>query len=91
MSAGSLGGNDSGHGARGARDLVPREFLRAIAVWSLIPAYAAAGGLFGYLADRGLGTFPYGVGTGLVLALALAVRDMLRLRDEIFAPKDDAR
>lgn len=63
-------------------DLIPREFLRVIAIWSLIPAYMFAGAFFGWLADTALHTFPYGIGVGLLLALVLAVRDMLRLRDE---------
>lgn len=63
-------------------DLVPREFLRVIAVWSLVPSYLLAGGFLGYLGDRLLGWFPYLTCVGLLVALALAVRDMLRLRDE---------
>jgi F0F1-type ATP synthase assembly protein I len=62
---------------------VPREYLRAIALWSIVPAYAVAGGFFGYLADRWLDTFPFGLGLGLVVGLGLAVRDMLRLREEL--------
>ena len=62
-------------------DLIPREFLRAIAVWSLIPAYMLAGAFLGWLVDTWLHTSPYGIGVGLILALGLAVRDMLRLRD----------
>ena len=64
-------------------DLIPREFLRVIAVWSLIPSYLAAGGLIGYLMDRMLGWFPYVTGAGLLVALVMAVRDMYRLRDEM--------
>jgi F0F1-type ATP synthase assembly protein I len=64
-------------------DLIPREFLRAIAVWSLIPAYVLAGAFLGWLADRWLHTWPFGIGIGLILALGLAVRDMLRLRDTL--------
>lgn len=64
-------------------DLIPREFLRVIAVWSLIPAYLLAGAFVGWLVDRWLNTSPFGVGIGLLIALALAVRDMLRLRDEM--------
>ena len=64
-------------------DLIPREFLRAIAVWSLIPAYLLAGAFLGWLMDRWLHTWPFGVGIGLIIALGLAVRDMLRLRDEM--------
>jgi len=62
--------------------LIPREFLKVIAVWSLIPAYLAAGALLGWLVDTGIHSFPYGIGVGLLLALVLAVRDMLRLRDD---------
>jgi len=62
-------------------DLIPREFLRVIAVWSLIPAYLLAGAFFGWLADMALHTFPYLIGVGLLLALIMAVRDALRLRD----------
>jgi F0F1-type ATP synthase assembly protein I len=63
-------------------DLIPREFMRAIAVWSLIPAYLLAGAFLGWLVDTWLHTSPYGVGIGLIIALILAVRDMLRLRDD---------
>ncbi len=64
-------------------DLIPREFLRVIAIWSLIPAYLLAGAFIGWLVDLWLGTFPYGIGVCLLLALGLAVRDMLRLRDTL--------
>ena len=64
-------------------DLIPREFLRVIAVWSLIPAYLLAGAFLGWVADRWLHTFPFGIGIGLMIALGLAVRDMLRLRDTL--------
>lgn len=64
-------------------DLIPREFLRVLAVWSLIPAYAVAGAFLGWLADRALSSSPYGIGIGLIVALGLAVRDMLRLRDTL--------
>lgn len=84
MSSGSVQGRGAGRG-NSPTDLVPREFLRALAVWSLIPAYLLAGGFFGYIADRWLDTFPFGVGIGLILALALSVRDMMRLRDEFGA------
>jgi hypothetical protein len=72
-----------GHGSptHGDRELIPREFLKVIAVWSLIPGYLLAGGLLGYWADSKLGTFPYITGVGLLLALVLAVRDVMRLRD----------
>ncbi|HEY5541108.1 MAG TPA: hypothetical protein VIL41_06615 [Coriobacteriia bacterium] len=65
------------------QDLIPREFLRVIAVWSLIPAYMLAGAFLGFLADRFLHTSPFGIGVGLLLALGLAVHDMLRLRDSL--------
>lgn len=64
----------------GGQKLIPREFLKVIAVWSLIPGYLLAGGFMGYAADKWLNTFPYLTGAGLILALVLAVRDMLRLR-----------
>jgi hypothetical protein len=73
----------SGNPNPGKHDLVPREYLRIIAVWSLVPSYALAGGLLGYAADRWLKTFPYLTALGLLLALALAVRDMYRLRDTL--------
>jgi len=62
-------------------DMIPREFLRVIAVWSIVPAYLLAGAFLGWLADLWLNTSPFGVGVGLLVALAMAVRDMLRLRD----------
>jgi hypothetical protein len=81
-------GRDSGaqraagdNGSRNHVDLIPREFLRVIAVWSLIPSYLLAGAFLGYLADRFVGWYPYLTGAGLLLALVLAVRDMMRLRD----------
>ncbi len=82
MAAGTVNGcGDEGHTHR-APDLIPREYLRVIAVWSLIPAYLAAGGLIGWAADSALGSFPFGIGVGLIVSLVVAVRDMLRLRDE---------
>jgi len=60
---------------------IPPEFLRVIAVWSLIPAYLLAGGFLGYLVDRWLNSWPYGLAIGIMVALGFAVRDMLRLRD----------
>ncbi len=62
-------------------DLIPREFMRVIAVWSIVPMYLLAGAFLGWLVDLWLHTSPYGVGVGLLLGLILAVRDMLRLRD----------
>lgn len=64
-------------------ELIPPEFLRIIAVWSLIPSYLLAGGFLGFLVDRWLGWFPYLTGVGILLSLVIAVRDMLRLRDEL--------
>lgn len=65
----------------GQQDLISREFLRIIAIWSLIPSYLLAGGFVGYWVDRWLKSFPYVTGILLLLALVLAVRDMLRLRE----------
>lgn len=64
--------------------MIPREFLRVIAVWSLVPSYVVAGGFLGWIADNWLDTFPYLTGLMLLAALGLAVRDMIRLRDELF-------
>jgi F0F1-type ATP synthase assembly protein I len=66
------------------RDLISKKLLKAVAVWSLIPSYLAAGGAIGYGLDRWLGTFPYFTGLGLLVAFGLAVRDMLRLKREMF-------
>lgn len=59
-------------------------FLKLIAVWSLIPTYSLAGGFLGYGLDRWLHTFPFLTGGGIVIAFGLAIRDMLKLRDEVF-------
>ncbi len=64
-------------------DLIPREFLRVIALWSLIPAYMIAGAFLGWIVDRWLGTWPYGLAIGLFIGLGVAVRDMIRLRDTL--------
>lgn len=61
--------------------------LKAIAIWSLIPSYSLAGGLIGYGLDRWLHTFPLLMGAGIIVAFALAIRDMLRLKDEVFDKK----
>jgi hypothetical protein len=76
---------DAGDGSAsdGHVELIPRDFLKVIAVWSLVPSYMVAGGFLGYLADRWLGLFPYMTGAGLLLSLVFAVRDMLRLRREM--------
>jgi len=58
--------------------------LKSIAVWSLIPSYSLAGGLIGFGLDRWLHTFPFLTGAGIVVGFGLAIRDMLKLRDEIF-------
>jgi hypothetical protein len=83
MAGGSGTGAARDPGSREHVDLIPREFLRIIAIWSLVPSYLLAGGLFGYLIDRLTGLFPYLTGAGLLVALAVAVRDMYRLHDEL--------
>jgi len=80
-------GDTTGHGHSG-RELIPREYLRVIAVWSLIPSYVVAGGFLGWMLDEWLDTFPYLTGVMLIVALGLAVRDMIRLRHEVFFPKE---
>ena len=81
---GSSGGGPAGKsGPREHVDLIPREFLRIIAIWSLVPSYLAAGGIIGYVIDRLTGLFPYIMGVGLLVALAMAVRDMNRLHNEM--------
>ena len=65
------------------RDLIPREFVRTIAIWSIVPTYAIAGAFLGYLADQWLGIFPAMTAIGLLLALVLSVRDVNRLKDSI--------
>ncbi|TLM78540.1 MAG: hypothetical protein FDZ70_03985 [Actinobacteria bacterium] len=47
-----------------------------------MPSYMLAGGFFGWLLDRWVGWFPALTCLGLLLALALSVRDMLRLKDQ---------
>lgn len=64
------------------KELIPKDFLKIIAVWSLIPSYLVGGGVIGYGLDRFLHTFPYLTSAGLLLALMLAVRDMLKLKDQ---------
>lgn len=75
------GPSRSGRG--GSEDLIPREYLRIIAIWSVIPGYMLAAGVLGYFADRWLGTWPIIFSLALLVALALAVRDMMRLRKEM--------
>lgn len=77
------GSEDPPTRGRGNVELVPHEFVKIIAVWSLIPSYMIAGGFIGYLMDRWLDWFPYLTGAGILFALALAVRDMWRLKDEM--------
>jgi hypothetical protein len=67
--------------------MISSEFLKLIGIWSLIPTYTLAGGLIGYGLDRWLGSFPLVTGAGIVVAFGFAIRDMLRLRDEIFEKK----
>jgi len=61
--------------------------LKLIAIWSLIPSYSLAGALIGYGLDRWLHTFPFMLSAGIIVAFALAIRDMLKLRDEVFGEK----
>jgi hypothetical protein len=84
MGEAGIGPTDAGPGGakhRPGPELIPREFLRVLAVWSLIPSYLIAGAFLGYLVDTWLHLFPYITGLGLLLALLLAMRDMLRLRE----------
>jgi len=62
-------------------DLISRDFMRLVAVWSIVPAWLIGGAFLGWLADLWLHTFPYGIGIGLVVGLILSVRDVMRLRD----------
>jgi len=68
--------------------MISSEFLKLVGIWSLIPSYTLAGGLIGYGLDRWLGTFPLVTAAGIVVAFGFAIRDMLRLRDEIFSRKE---
>ena len=76
------GSGGAHHAGPVGRGLIPQDFLKVIAVWSLIPSYLLAGGLLGYVVDRWLHWWPYATGVGLIIALVFAVRDMMRLRDE---------
>ncbi len=60
------------------------KLLKAIAIWSLLPSYLAAGGAIGYGLDKWFNTFPYLTAVGLVIAFSWAIRDMLSLRKELF-------
>jgi F0F1-type ATP synthase assembly protein I len=84
-----MASDSSGTGAKSDREprkhveMIPREFLRVIAIWSLVPSYLVAGGLIGFLIDRMMGWFPYVTCVGLLVALVMSVRDMYRLHDEM--------
>jgi len=62
--------------------------LKLLTIWSLIPTYSLAGGLIGYGLDRWLHLFPILTGCGIAIGFAFAIRDMLRLRDEVFGRKE---
>ncbi len=79
MSTDTVHGHDD---PKSSQSLISPEFLKIIAVWSVIPAYLVAGAALGWLADKWLHTAPYLMGAGLLLALILAVRDVARLRRE---------
>ncbi len=81
MSAEQAGGTPKAGRRLFDTELIPREYLRVIAVWSLIPSYMFAGAVIGYFLDRWLGWFPYLTAGGLLLALLVATRDMMRLKD----------
>lgn len=61
--------------------------LKLVAIWSVVPTYSVAGGLIGYALDRWLHTFPFLTGAGIIVALGFSVRDLLKLRDEVFGKK----
>ena len=65
-------------------DLISKKLFKAIAIWSIIPTYLAAGGGIGYGLDRWFTTFPLFTGLVLFIAFGLAVRDMHRLKKELF-------
>jgi F0F1-type ATP synthase assembly protein I len=76
-------------GKKGRRSLFPPDFMRILTVLSVVPAYAIGGALLGYVADRAFGTSPFLIAAGLLIALALAVRDLLRLRNEFHRGGED--
>jgi len=78
-------GADHGEDFRDVKrpDLISRDFMRLVAIWSIVPAWLIGGAFLGWLADQWLHTFPYGVGIGLMVGLALSVRDVMRLRDSL--------
>lgn len=61
--------------------------LKLVAIWSVVPTYSVAGGLIGYALDRWLHTFPLVTGAGIIVAFGFAVRDLLKLRDEVFGKR----
>jgi F0F1-type ATP synthase assembly protein I len=65
-------------------ELISKKLLKAVAIWSLIPSYLAAGGGIGYGLDAWFGTFPLFMGLLMFVGFGLAVRDMLRLKKELF-------
>jgi F0F1-type ATP synthase assembly protein I len=69
------------------KKILSTELLKLIAIWSLIPSYSIVGGAIGYGLDRWFLTFPYITGVGILIAFSLAVRDMLRLREEMSGKK----
>jgi len=84
MSTAGTGSQGGGSVSSGKHpDLIPREFLRVIAVWSIVPAYLVAGAFLGWVFDKIFHTFPFGLGVGLLLALVWAVHDVIRLRDTL--------
>ncbi|MEI7815052.1 MAG: hypothetical protein WCJ13_09700 [Coriobacteriia bacterium] len=63
-------------------DLISRDFMRLVAIWSIVPAWLIGGAFLGFLVSLWLRfPWPYGIGVGLVVGLALSVRDVIRLRD----------
>jgi hypothetical protein len=79
---------------KGRRNLISPDFLRILALVSVIPSYLIGGGLIGFLLDRLSGTFhtfPFMTTAGLLVALVFAVRDTLRLRSEFRGGRSDER
>ena len=64
-------------------DLISRDFMRLVAIWSIVPTWIIGGAFLGWLVDLWLHTFPYGMGVGLLVGLILAVRDMMRLKSTL--------
>ena len=65
-------------------DLISRDFMRLITVWSIVPAWLIGGAFLGWLTALWLHfPYPYGIGIGLVLGLVMSVRDVLRIRDTL--------